>query len=142
MTEKKNEIFISKSREGYSLEYEEEDACRAPKIIINSMGFYKIIEGLLGMSKNIYEKGVKKISFNEYDLNEIPKKEKKIFKDLINMLEKISSGDKNLEGKINEIRNILIHKENTEKYLIREKSRIKEESFNSLYKIAKEYKTL
>ena len=138
MKEKKNEIFIRNSREGYSLHYGEKDAFTQPKIVINSMKFYNIVDGLLGMSKNIYKKGIKKIYFNEDDYFKIPKKEKKIFKGLINTLERFAIGEKNLEYKIEEIKKILINKENRKKFLTNELSRNQEESFNSLYKIAKE----
>ena len=90
MKEKKNEIFIRNSREGYSLHYGEKAAFTQPKIVINSMKFYNIVDGLLGMSKNIYKKGIKKIYFNEDDYFKIPKKEKKIFKGLINTLERFA----------------------------------------------------
>ncbi len=137
---KKNEIYIQKSREGYSLKYREKDVCREPEIIINSMNVYDIIGGLLGMSKNIYKKGINKIYFNEYDF-EIPEKERKIFKGVINILEKSAIGNKNLEDKIKEINKILINKKNKKEFLIKEISRNEKESFNSLYKIAKKYKT-
>lgn len=138
MKEKKNEIYIGKSKEGYSLHHREEDVCEEPKPIINAMEFYNIIKGLIEMPKDLYKNGTK-LYFSEYNFNKIPKKEKKIFKGLINILEKFAIGDKNLEykTKINEIKNILIHKENTEKILSREISRNKEKSFNSLYKIIK-----
>ena len=60
MIEKKNEIYIQKGRESYSLNYIEEDACREPEIIINSMGFYDVIEGLLEIPKDVYKKGITK----------------------------------------------------------------------------------
>ena len=137
---KKNEIFIRNSREGYSLYYGEKYAFTQPKIVINSMKFYNIVDGLLGMSKNIYKKGIKKIYFNEDDYFKIPKKEKKIFKGLINTLERFAIGEKNLEYKIEEIKKILINKENRKKFLTNELSRNQEESFNSLYKIIKSKK--
>ena len=137
---KKNEIFIRNSREGYSLYYGEKYAFTQPKIVINSMKFYNIVDGLLGMSKNIYKKGIKKIYFNEDDYFKIPKKERKIFKGLINTLERFAIGEKNLEYKIEEIKKILINKENRKKFLTNELSRNQEESFNSLYKIIKSKK--
>ncbi len=138
MKEKKNKIIIRKSGEDYSLYYKREDPYEEPKIIINSMGFYDIIKGLIDyLPRNVYEKVAKKVYFNEDNYNKIPEKEKEIFKGLINILEK-SAKEKNLEYKIKEIKKILIKKDDKEKFLIMERSRNEEESFNSLYKIAKE----
>ncbi len=138
MKEKKNEIFITKRGGGYSLRYKGEDKCTEPRYVINTMGFYSIIDGLINyMPKNIYEDGIKKVYFNEDNYNKIPEKEKEIFKGLINILEK-SAKEKNLEDKIEKIKEILIKKEDRKKFLEVEISRNEEESFNSLYKIAKE----
>ena len=136
MKTKKNEILIGKSKEGYSLHYVDEDADREPKPIINGMEFYNIIRGLIEIPKNIYKNGTK-FYFNECDLYKISKKEKKIFRGLINILEKFAIGKENLEYKIEEIKNTLINQENKENVLIQEISRNKEKSFNSLYKITK-----
>ena len=136
MIEKKNEIYIQKGRESYSLNYIEEDACREPEIIINSMGFYDVIEGLLEIPKDVYKKGITKIRISEY-CSEIPKKEITIFKGLIDILEKFSMGDKDLENKIKEIKKTLINKNNKRKFLTKEISRNEEKSFNSLYKLTK-----
>lgn len=135
---KKNEIIITKGRGGYSLHYDTINSCVEPKIVINTFGFYKIIYGLINMPKNIYKEGIKEIYFNEYDPDEIPKKEKEIFKGLINILERSARGEKNLEDKIEEIKKTLIKKNNKEEFLIMKGLRNKEESFNSLYKIIKE----
>ena len=137
MKEKKNEILIEKNREGYSLCYNLNESYTTPEIIINTMGFYDIIDGLIEMPKNIYKKGIKKIYFNEDDFYKFSKKEKKIFKGLINILEKFATGEKNLEYKLEKIKKTLINKEDKEKFLIQEISRNKEKSFNSLYKITK-----
>ncbi len=135
--EKKNEIFITKHREGYSLHYNTIESCTKPQIVINSRGFYNIINGLIEfMPKNIYKEGIKKVYLNDSKCCEFSKEEKEIFEGLINALEK-SAKEKNLEDKIKEIRNILIHKENTEKFLKMERARNEEKSFNSLYKTAK-----
>ena len=121
--EKKIEIFIGKGTGGYSLHYRKENEFQYPEIVIIRGRFYDIMEGLLGISKDIYKKNIKKLSLTEYDWNKIPKKEKEIFKGVVNILEKFSIGEKNLEYKIKEIKKTLIHKN--------------EESFGSLYAIVK-----
>ena len=140
MKEKKNEIYIGKSREGYSLHYREKDECHDPHPIVSAMEFYDIIDGLIGMPKKIYEKGINKIYFNQDYINEISKKEKEIFKGLINILKKSANEKRDLNYKMEEIKNTLTNKENKEKNLIWEILKNKEESFNSLYKIMKSKK--
>ena len=99
MKEKKNKIIITKNREDYSLHYGLEKSSANPKIIINKRGFYDIIFGILEMPKEIYKEGINKIYFKENDFDEFSKKEKKIFKGLIKILEKFTIENKDSEYK-------------------------------------------
>ena len=64
MIEKKNEIYIQKGRESYSLNYIEEDACREPEIII----FDEATSALDSLTEKEITETVKKVSKSRPDL--------------------------------------------------------------------------